>query len=148
MPLALFTGLSLAACKTTSKGQAFGDFVGHTVTDEFVRGEIKSLQGHRDYREERSDYQGTQQRRNNYNRVDLINLDTGEKEITNIEDEGAINYIIRMKEKNTHPKKGYLVIPNGDSYLMYAKEDKEKISIYIYLEDIKVEALITEKNKK
>ena len=56
MPLALFTGLGLAACKTTQKGQAFSDFLGHTIVDEVVRGEIKSLQGHKDYREERNVY--------------------------------------------------------------------------------------------
>ena len=68
-PLAVFTGLSLAACRTTPKGRAFGDFIAHTAADEFVRGEIKSLQGHRDYQEQKETtvnvYQGGQERRRN-----------------------------------------------------------------------------------
>ena len=64
MPLALFTGLGLAACKTP-KGQAFSDFLGHTIADEVVRESIKKEMGHKDYREEENVYQGAQQRRNN-----------------------------------------------------------------------------------
>jgi len=64
VPLALFTGLGLAACKTP-KGQAFSDFLGHTIADEVVRESIKKEMGHKDYREEENVYQGAQQRRNN-----------------------------------------------------------------------------------